>query len=206
MINLPSVAEPLLLSFSIAFTEPTFHRSLVPLVGAILAKGRRTITNLLWNVGDLAVGDPTDYHRVFSRAPWSLGKLGRALAIAVIELAAPDDWIRVVVDCTVAEHKGKKVHGKGCHHDPVRSTDTHKAYRWGHRWVTLAVVVRFPFCRRPWALPVVTALYRPEELNQKEGRRHKTPIQLARGLMSILLHWFPDKKFRAVGRWRLCVA
>ena len=199
MINLPSVAEPLLLSFSIAFTEPTFHRSLVPLVGAILAKGRRTITNLLWNVGDLAVGDPTDYHRVFSRAPWSLGKLGRALAIAVIELAAPDDWIRVVVDCTVAEHKGKKVHGKGCHHDAVRSTDTHKAYRWGHRWVTLAVVVRFPFCRRPWALPVVTALYRPEELNQKEGRRHKTPIQLARGLMSILLHWFPEKKFVLLG-------
>ena len=48
MINLPGVAEPLLMSFSIAFTEPTFQRSLVLLVGAILAKGRRTITNLLW--------------------------------------------------------------------------------------------------------------------------------------------------------------
>ena len=199
MINLPSVAEPLLMSFSIAFTEPTFQRTLVLLVGAILAKGRRTITNLLWNVGDLAEGDPSDYHRVFSRAPWSLWKLGRVLAIAVIELAAFDDWIRVVVDCTVAEHKGKKVYGKGCHHDAVRSTDTHKAYRWGHRWVTLAVVVRFPFCSRPWALPVLAALYRPEELNKKEGRRHKTPIQLAQGLMAILLHWFPDKKFVLLG-------
>jgi hypothetical protein len=195
MINLPSVAEPLLMSFSIAFTAPTFQRSLVLLVGAILAKGRRTITNLLWNVGDLAEGDPSNYHRVFSRAPWSLWKLGRVLAVAVIELAALDDWIRVVVDCTVAEHKGKKVYGKGCHHDAVRSTDTHKAYRWGHRWVTLAIVVRFPFCSRPWALPVLAALYRPEEVNKKEGRRHKTPIQLAEGLMSILLHWFPDKKF-----------
>jgi len=199
MINLPSVAEPLLMSFSIAFTQPTFQRSLVLLVGAILARGRRTITNLLWNVGELAEGDPTDYHRVFSRAPWSLWKLGRVLAIAVVELAATDDWIRVVVDCTVAGHKGKKVYGKGCHHDAVRSTDTHTAYRWGHRWVTLAVVIRFPFCSRPWALPVLAALYRPEELNKKERRRHKTPIQLAEGLMSILLHWFPDKKFVLLG-------
>ena len=199
MINLPSVAEPLLMSFSIAFTEPTFQRSLVLLVGAILAKGRRTITNLLWAVGDLAEGDPSDYHRVFSRAPWSLWNVGRVLAIAVIKLAATDDWIRVIVDCTVAEHKGKKVYGKGCHHDAVRSTDTHKAYRWGHRWIVLAVAVKFPFCSRPWALPVLAALYRPEQLNKKEGRRHKTPIQLARGLMSILLNWFPDKKFVLLG-------
>jgi len=199
MVNLPNVAEPLLMSFSIAFTEPTYQRSLVLLVGAILAKGRHTITNLLWNVGNLAKGDPTDYHRVFSRAPWSLWKLGRVLAIAVIELAARDDWIRVVVDCTVAEHKGKKVYGKGCHHDAVRSTDTHTAYRWGHRWVTLAVVIRFPFCSRPWALPVSAALYRSEELNKKEQRRHKTPIQLAQSLMAILLHWFPGKKFVLLG-------
>jgi len=199
MINLPSVAEPLLMSFSIAFTEPTFQRILVLLVGAILARGRRAITNLLWNVGDLAEGDPSDYHRVFSRAPWSLWKLGQVLAIAVIKLAASYDWIRVVVDCTVAEHKGKKVYGKGCHHDAVRSTDTHTAYRWGHRWVVLAVVIQFPFSTRPWALPVLAALYRPEELNKKERRRHKTPTQLAEGLMSILLHWFPDKKFVLLG-------
>ena len=199
MISLPSVAEPLLRSFSIAFTEPTFQRSLVLLVGAILARDRRTITNLLWNAGTLATGDPTDYHRVFSRAPWSLWILGRLLAVAVIRLALPDEWVRVVVDCSVAEHQGKKVYGKGCHHDSVRSTDSHTVYRWGHRWVTLAIVIRLPCCRRPWALPVLTALYRPEEVNQKEGRRHKTPIQLARGLMAVLLHWFPDRQFVLLG-------
>jgi hypothetical protein len=63
----------------------------------------------------------------------------------------------------------------------------------------LAVVVRFPFCSRPWALPVLTALYRPEEVNKKERRRHKTPIQLAQALMTILLQWFPDKKFVLLG-------
>ena len=40
---------------------------------------------------------------------------------------------------------------------------------------------------------------RPEELNKREKRRHETPIQSAQGLMSILLHWFPDKKFVLLG-------
>jgi DDE superfamily endonuclease len=199
MVNLPNVAEPLLMPFCVAFTEPTFQRSLVLLIGAILARGRRTITNLLWNVGDLAEGDPTDYHRIFSRAPWSTWKLGRVLATAVIQLAGSRDWIRVAIDCTVAEHKGTKVYGKGCHHDAVRSTSTHTAYRWGHRWIVLAVIIHFPFCNRPWALPILAALYRPEELNKKERRRHKTPIQIAQGLVAALLHWFPDRKFVVLG-------
>jgi len=71
MLPLPQVAEPLLMSLSIAFTQPTFNRILVLLAGAVLAKGRRTITSILWIVRGLAPGHLTDYHRVFSRAPWS---------------------------------------------------------------------------------------------------------------------------------------
>ena len=41
MFPLPQVAEPLLMSLSIAFTEPTFKRVIVLLVGAVLAKARR---------------------------------------------------------------------------------------------------------------------------------------------------------------------
>jgi hypothetical protein len=37
------------------------------------------------------------------------------------------------------------------------------------------VLVRFPFTRRQWALPLLVALYRSEKDNQKAGRRHKTP-------------------------------
>ena len=50
-----------------------------------------------------------------------------------------------------------------------------------------------------WALPVLVALYRPREWNEREGGRHKTPIDLARGLIARLLHWFPDKKFVFLG-------
>jgi hypothetical protein len=140
----------------------------------------------------------TSYHRVFSRAPWSLFPLGQVLAAAIIKLVARGPIV-VAMDDTTAQHKGKKVYGKGCHHDAVRSTHTHTAYRWGHKWVVLAVVVKLPFAKRPWALPILCALYRPRELNEKEGRRHKTPIMLARGLMCVLMRWFPEKKFIFLG-------
>ena len=65
--------------------------------------------------------------------------------------------------------------------------------------MVVAILVPFPFARRPWALPVLVVLYRPRELNEQEGRRHKTPIELARGLLATLLHWFPEKKFVFLG-------
>lgn len=198
MLPLPQVAEPLLMSLSIPFTEPTFNRILPLLVGAVLTKGRRTITSILWTMRGMVPGHMTDYHRVFSRAPWSLFPLGRVLAAAMIEWAG-DGPIVVAMDDTTAQHKGKKVYGKGCHHDAVRSTHTHTAFRWGHKWVVLAILVKFPFAKRPWALPILCALYRPRELNEEEGRRHKTPIILARGLMCVLMRWFPDKEFVFLG-------
>src|SRR5262249_56032761 len=78
--------------------------------------------------------------------------LGRFAPRGPVELAGHD---------TAPEHPGAQVYGKGCHRDPVRSTRSFTAYRWGHKWVVLAMLVRFPFCRRRWALPLMVALYRP---------------------------------------------
>jgi hypothetical protein len=72
MLPLPQVTEPLLMSFSIAFTEPTFNRILPLLVGAVLVRGRRTVTSILWAMRGLVPGHMSDYHRVFSRAAWVL--------------------------------------------------------------------------------------------------------------------------------------
>ena len=41
----------------------------------------------------------------------------------------------------------------------MRSTHSYTAFRWGHKWVVLAILVQFPFATRAWALPVLTALY-----------------------------------------------
>ena len=199
MSLLPRAAQPLLESFSGAFTRPTFKRFLTLMLGAVLTTGRRTITNLLRSVRGLAPGHPSSYHRVFSRRRWSLWSLGHALADFILRRWVPQVSVPLAGDDTVDEHRGAKVYGKGRHRDPVRSTKTYTAYRWGHKWVVLAILVRFPFATRPWALPVLIALYRSPEWDRKHGRRHKTPARLLRQLTAVLLRWFPHRHFTLTG-------
>ena len=68
--------------------------------------------------------------------------------------------------------------------------------------MTLAVLVRFPFATRPWALPVLVDLYRSAEDNQRRGRPHRTPAQLLCRLLRLKLLWVPDR--RIVFVWRTC--
>jgi DDE superfamily endonuclease len=200
MLSLPKAAEPLLSRFSIAFTKPTFQRAIVLFVGFVLTVGRRTVTRTLSTVPGLTGGHFGDYHRVFSRARWSLWKLAEVLAAAVVlGLVPPDQPVVCTVDDTVTQRRGKRVYGKGRHRDPLRSTRTHNVWIWGHQWVVLAVNVKFPFCSRPWALPVLCGLYRTREVNEREGREHKTPVVLARQLIATLMHWFPRRRFILLG-------
>jgi hypothetical protein len=53
----------------------------------------------------------------------------------------------LVGDDTVDGHKGKKVYNKVRHCNPVRSTHSCSAWRYGHKWGILAVLLRLPFAR-----------------------------------------------------------
>jgi len=150
-----------------AFTRPTFGRFTLLLLAAILTTGRRTITNLLRTVQTLAPGHPSTYHRVLSRRRWRPWRLSRGLAAFILRHCVPNGPVLLCGDDTVDEHRGKKVYGKACHRDAVRSTHSFTAYRWGHKWVVLAILVKFPFSRRLWALPVLVALYRSKDWNKK---------------------------------------
>ena len=199
-LQLPPAAGDLVSAFSIAFTPRTFQRVIVLFVGSVLALGRHTVTGTLEAVRSLADGHFTDYHRVFSRARWSLWPLGRALAGRVLALVPEDQPAACPVDDTTPQHKGERVYGKGRHRDNCRSTRGHTVWVFGHKWVVLCVNVRFAFASRPWALPVLAALYRNEELDRREGRRrHKTPTDLARQLVAVLMHWFPRRQFVLLG-------
>jgi hypothetical protein len=247
MLVIPDFAQPVLSSFAPVFYHPTYQRFLVLLVAAVLTTGRRTVSNLLRTSSDLAPGHPSSYHRVLSKRRWSSLQLARILAGFILDRWVPDGTISVVGDDTVDEHRGATVYGKGCHRDPVRSTHSYTAYRWGHKWVVLAILVKFPFAARPWPLPVLVALYRnPEKASATKeapaakgrrkkakdrtkvrakrrarrkaeaharakaparearagaaaARRHKTPSELMRQLLAVLIHWFPDRRFVFAG-------
>jgi len=198
-----AVFEPL----APALTRPTYHRFVSLALAAILATGGRTVANLLRYLGALAPGHSSSYHRLLSHRRWPSRRLARRYIAAVLARFAPDGPVALAGDDTVTEHPGAKVYGKGCHRDPVRSWHGFTAYRWGHKWVVLALLVGFPCRRRRWALPLMVALYRPaekekEKEKEKEGggspkpkRAHKTPVDLLGQMLRILLRRFPDRTF-----------
>jgi hypothetical protein len=188
---IPELVRSLVQPMADAFTRPTFKRFFTLMAAAILGTGRRTVSNLLRTAGGLATGHPSSYHSVFSRRRWSTWVLTRRFA--------PGEPIPLACDDTVDEHRGATVYGKGRHRDPVRSTHSYTAWRWGHKWVVLAVLVKFPFASRPWALPVLVALYRTPEWDREHGRRHKTPCELMRQLLAVLIHWSPGRRFVFAG-------
>ncbi len=199
MLGLPREAATLLGRFAPAFAGSVFVRWVVLLLGAILTTGRRTVQNILRTVGPIAVGHFSSFHRVFSKRRWSMWRVGRVLATLIVELLVPDGVIDLVGDDTVEEHRGKNVYGKGCHRDAVRSKGKFTAFRWGHKWVVLCILVRLPFARRPWALPILVALYRSKAWNEKHGRRHKTPVELMRQLLAVAIRWFRGRNLVFAG-------
>lgn len=193
--QLPKQARSLFDPLAPAFTRPTYHRFVLLALAAILTLGGRSVANLLRSLAALAPGHPTSYHRVFSRRRWSTWALARRFVATALARFVPEGPVELAGDDTVTEHPGPHVYGKGCHRDPVRSTHSFTAYRWGHKWVVLALLVRFPFATRRWALPLLVALYQSEEDNRRQGRRHKTPPQLVRQMLRVLMRWSPDRSF-----------
>jgi DDE superfamily endonuclease len=199
---MPSIADdalPVLALFQGAFSSSVFARAQLLAVACILTTGRRTVSNLLRTVGHLGRGAPSSYHRVLSGARWSGLRLAALLSRFVLRRYWPAGTVTLVGDDTVTEHPGRKVYGKAKHRDAVRSSHSYTAWRWGHKWVVLAVLVRLPFARRPWALPVLVALYRSKQDNQKRRRPHKTPAELMQVLLRLMLRWFPGRQFRFAG-------
>jgi DDE superfamily endonuclease len=180
-----------------ALTRPTYRRFVLLATAAILTVGSRTVANLLRTLGALAPGHPSSYHRALSHRRWPALRLARRYLAAVLARFAPRGPVALAGDDTVTEHPGDKVYGKGCHRDPVRSTHSFTAYRWGHKWVVLAMLVPVPFARRRWALPLLVALCRPEQegVDGVSKRAHKTPVDLLRQMLRLLIRWFPERRF-----------
>lgn len=195
----PAAMRPLLAELAAAFTRPTLRRFSLLAAAAVLTAGRHTVANLLRRVSGLTGGEASGYRRVLSDARWSDAKASHLLARLIVGLLPGDATVVLVGDDTVTSHPGPKVHGKARHRDPVRSTHGYTAWRWGHRWVVLAVLVRFPFAGRPWALPIAAELYRTPGGDRAEGRRHRTPAQLMRAMLALTLRRFPDRRFVFVG-------
>jgi hypothetical protein len=203
-VLVPSFLD-LLQPFREEMTSPSFASLLAVLSGWLFAR-RRTVTGALAAGLDLGAveGLPKhfgSFHRLFSAARWSLDAVGLGLLAVILAALPPGATVFLAVDDTLCRRRGPKVWGAGMHYDPLLTgrkwSNAGKSVKSrGHSWVTLGVVLSFPF--RPghcFCLPVLFRLC----LNRKSAARHRRAYrsrpELAREMLALACSRFSSRRF-----------
>src|SRR6266849_6922952 len=208
----PPTLAAVLAAFTTCFQARSYLTFQWLVLGWIQCQGRRTITAVALASDAVGQRHIAVFHRFFSRAPWSLDALGRAvfgLAVAWV----PDDRPLVVLgDDTLARKGGKSIALASMHHDPLLSSARKPFASFGHVWVVLALWIPLPFgTGRGFALPVLFRLYvgakrggerqRTGQAQTRVGprlqaartahaeRRQATKLDLLREMAALVAHW-----------------
>ncbi len=84
MLTLPAAIVAVLLPFATVFTNPTWQKAQLLLVGAILTTGQRTVAAALRVMGRSDQHDYARYHAVLNRAVWSPREVARILLLLLL--------------------------------------------------------------------------------------------------------------------------
>lgn len=172
------------------FRARTFARFVVIALGWAALGAPGAITDVLVEMGLSSTHHHAAFHRLFSRARWSADEIGLALLQRLRRSNLIGETTTFVLDDTLLPRRGKKTHGVARHVEPVRSTRAYRFFAFGQLWVFLAVVVRVPFSKRDWALPILARLYRPE--TGEGGHRKRT--ELAREMIERVAAELADER------------
>ena len=85
MLTLPAAIVPLLSPFATLFTNPTWQKAQLLLVGVILAPGQRTVAAVLRVMGRSDQRDYARYHEALNRAVWSSRAVARVLLVLLLQ-------------------------------------------------------------------------------------------------------------------------
>jgi hypothetical protein len=162
------------------------------LVGALFARGRRTVTAWFRACGITTDFRPA-YHALWAAGRRAEGLAGRLLAEVLRPLLAglPGDRLLFALDDTPTPRYGPRVEGAGTHHNPSPGPAGER-FLYGHVWVTLALVARHPLWHT-LALPLRALLYvRAKDvpaLPRHYRWRFRTKLELAVELVRRLPDW-----------------
>jgi hypothetical protein len=155
-------------------------------IGAILARGRRTVTSWI-----RAAGLSADYKPVYT-AVAAAGRRADAIAArltwqVVKPLVVTAARLTFALDDTPTKRYGPHVQGAGIHHNPAPGP-AGGPFVYGHVWVVLAVLAQHP----AWgvvALPLLARLYvRAKDLASIDPL-HRPPFRTKLELAVELIRW-----------------
>ena len=200
MLNLPNAIVSILIPFATLFTNPTWRKAQVLLVGAILTPGQRTVAAALRVIGRSDHRDYARYHEVLNRAVWSPRAAARILLVLLLQhLDGGDGPLVFGIDETLERRRGAKIKGRGIYRDAVRSSRSQLVKASGLRWISLMWLGHVPWAGRHWALPFLTVLAPSARYYQQQGRRHKKLTDWARQMIRQLRRWLPQRSLVLVG-------
>lgn len=177
----------------LGLTRPSYSNMLVVACGWILTQGQHAVTEALVVTGVAGRRHHEAFHRFFSRGTWDPDALGRWMFLRLEPLLG-EGAVQVAIDDTLAPKKGPQVFGIGSHLDAVRSTRRRRVFCFGHCWVVLSVLVKVPFSRRTWALPVLFRLYRNLKECTKHGAAYAKKTESARQMLDVFVSWVGDRR------------
>ena len=159
-------------------------------LGAVLARGRRTVTSWIRAAG------LSDEYRSCYTAVAAAGKradsiAARLLREAVKPLVADAARLTFALDDTPTERYGRKVQGAGVHHNPTPGP-AGGPFVYGHVWVVLGLLATHP----AWgvvALPLLARLYVRKKnlpgLPPKDRPAFRTKLELGVELVRWAVSW-----------------
>ena len=174
MLTLPDAIVAVLVPFATLFTNPTWQKVQLLLVGAILTPGQRTVAAALRVMGLSDDRNYARYHEVLNRAVWSSREVARVLLVLLLQHLDRDDGPLIFgIDETLERRHGAKIRARAIYRDPVRSSRNQLVKASGLRWISLMWLGQVPWAGRHWALPVLTVLAPSSRYHQQQG----TPAQ-----------------------------
>ncbi len=200
MLTLPDAIVSLLLPFATLFSNQTWRKAQVLLVGAILTPGQRTVAAALRVMGLSDDQNYARYHEVLNRAVWSSREAARVLLVLLLQHQDRGDGPLIFgIDETLERRRGPQIKGRGIYRDAVRSSRSHLVKASGLRWISLMWLGQVPWAGRHWAPPVLTVLAPSTWYYQQRGRRHKKLTDWARQMVMQLRRWPPQRTLVLVG-------
>ena len=194
----PPILAGWLVAFRGCFSAPVWSRVLVLVAGAILAPGKRTVSQALRVMGLADRPGFSRYHEVLNRARWDGRAVARVLLKQLLDAFLPAGEVVLGVDDTIERRWGPKIKARGLYRDPMRSSRGHFVRASGLRWLSLMVIVPIPWAGRRWALPFLTVLAPSERWSSERGRRHKTVVDWARQAVLQTKRWLPNRRLVVV--------
>jgi DDE superfamily endonuclease len=158
-MSLPSPIIAVLAHFQPLFTAPTWRKVVLLLVGTFLARGRRTVTAALRQVGQHSNANFSLFHHVLNRARWSALEVSRRLLqVLVRTFVQAGGTVEIVIDETLERSFGRKISKRGHYRDSLLSSKERSVSNSGLRWITMALIVVLPWTKLRWALPFFSVL------------------------------------------------